>query len=44
MEIGFYEISAKWKKSKDGYIRHKCKSCGKSNSITQCITGKLVVY
>lgn len=41
MEIYFHEIIHKWRKSKDHFIKHKCKSCGMWNPITQDITGKL---
>lgn len=43
-EIQFLEIHLKWKKTKDGHIKHKCKSCGKINGITQSIDGSLVTY
>ena len=44
MEIYFHEITDKWRKSKDHFIKHKCKTCGKWNPITQDITGRLLVY
>lgn len=43
-EIKFLEICEKWKKSKDGFIKHKCKNCKKSNNITQDIQGKLHTF
>lgn len=43
-EIKFLEICEKWKKSKDGIIKHNCKKCKKSNNITQDIQGLLHTY
>ena len=43
IEIKFSEVERKWNKSKNGYIRKKCK-CGKIIGITQDIRGDLVAY
>ena len=43
-EIKFLEIHEKWKKSEDGFIKHKCKNCKTTNNITQDIQGKLHTY
>lgn len=44
VEIKFSEVCEKWKKSKDGFIKHKCKTCKTTNNITQDIQGKLHTF
>lgn len=43
-EIKYNEIYLRWKSSKTGHIKHRCKECNKINNITQDIQGTLHTY